>query len=290
MKYFLIFLFLGLSCFSHPLWAQIDSVGNGGDPMPMESSAFPKKELLNEAVQYLKEQVKQSRFMERFKDEFVGELDQLFSDNKFRYIEAILVELPGQTPGGYTSLVSLGAKTTMKPGSVIYLTKQVISYSKEDLARVIAQEIPHHVLFDDIATNEDLVNHLGKLLASGAYDETTNEALRLSYLKKEYQPGSEIRAEYGRVKEAYAYIKGMPLEEVRSHDELEDDLKIIVICMHNYYEKKGWPDFSIRRALDFRPGNCDRYRIRTLLQAILDARYSEKDLSNIHSPFKWSKS
>ncbi len=269
---------------------QADEVGNGGDPKPIESLEFPNPELLNGAIEHLKECVEQSRLMEIFKKEFLAELNQLKDENKFRYIEGIIVELPNNERGGYTRLVSLGAKTTMKPGSEIYFTKQVLSYSKTELARVIAQEIPHHVLYA-IGSDENFVNYLGEILISSTYDENVNDVIRLSYLTRHYLKDGELLNEYKWVKQAIAALINMPIEEVRASMEIDCRNDLLIGWIHKYYKKQGWILFPKVRAIVL--VNTSRYDygaiVHGVANAIRDSRYSEKDLSDIFSSNRWWK-
>jgi hypothetical protein len=141
--------------------------GGGGDPIPVEVKPFPNQIILAQAIALIEHKVKESPFIDEFKKAFLEDLKILKDKNRFYYIPSLFAVGFSRYPGDYQRLVSNGAMTEFRKGSPIYFSKQAEKYDIDSLARVIAQEIPHHIFKTKLGRNEEFVNNLGTFLIVG---------------------------------------------------------------------------------------------------------------------------
>lgn len=169
-------------------YAQQDDgeTSGGGDPQKTSVVPFPNQVLLRDAINNLIISVKKTEFHSAFKEAFINELETLYKDKdkKFLYFPHATSLVPNRYEGDYDHPVSVGVYTKHFPGEPIYFTKRDPPYDKAELARAIAQEIPHHVLIGHLRYDEDFVNSLGESLAGGYTLEDAKISLEKSFGKK----------------------------------------------------------------------------------------------------------
>lgn len=152
--------------------------GGGGDPRDLPQAPFPDRSRLQQARNLLATNLGQLSYPESFETKFLAELDHLIRNDLI-----IVVEIEGIMTGGgrhkgdYSKLVNAGAWTEFSPGAPIYLSNRVLSYDLVNLARTLAQEIPHHILPDDLRFLEDFVNGLGESIAQNQFELSYQQAL-----------------------------------------------------------------------------------------------------------------
>ena len=176
-------LFLLILCISISAFAGREG-GNGGDPIRVYAQAFPDAPRLNEAISIAKEKIATSLYAREFKEGMILEIESFVSKGHIQYIPKEMVLLPDFS--NYPYMVSIGAITRLEKGSIVYFTKQSIDYSARDLARVILQEIPHHIFINGLETDEAFINNLGILLIEGRYEESADKRLERVYYKNEF--------------------------------------------------------------------------------------------------------
>lgn len=143
-----------------------DRDSGGGDPLEIAATPYPNPESLDQAVALLRSKIEVSQYSADFKNRFTAEMDILKADGKYLYLPVLIVLGPGAGPEGYTlpqdihRFVTLGAMTKILPGTPIYFSERVTKYSTEDLARVIAHEIIHHLVEPDVSRDETFVEAL----------------------------------------------------------------------------------------------------------------------------------
>jgi hypothetical protein len=153
---------------------------SGGDPIAVQAQAFPDSEKLRAAVFYLQQKISESAYSTQLKSALSSELTKLHEERKFLFIPEMIILGHSRFEGDYKTLVSSGAFTTLKPGDPIYFSKQVVNYTAEQLARVIAQELPHHVLTGEQAADEAFVNNFGAALIEGRTERALSEQASLA--------------------------------------------------------------------------------------------------------------
>ncbi|MBI2519967.1 MAG: hypothetical protein HYV97_06110 [Bdellovibrio sp.] len=144
-----------------------DWSSGGGDPVIVQTYPFPNQSLLQDALDLLEVRIKETVFIDEFKTAFKSELNLLHQKNNFFYIPQLFSVGLGRYPGDYTKLVSNGAMTEFTSGAPIYFSRQVLEYDARTLARVIAQEIPHHIFKSNYRDDEIFVNTLGTYIIVG---------------------------------------------------------------------------------------------------------------------------
>lgn len=136
----------------------------GGDPIEVEVKKFPNPIVLKEAINLLVQKVSESPFTQNFKDAFIKDLRLIQSRDFFFYIPKLFAVGFNRFGGDYNKLVSNGAMTEFTSGGAIFFSKQAENYDARTLARVIAQEIPHHIFKGRFQRNEVFANNLGTYL------------------------------------------------------------------------------------------------------------------------------
>ncbi|HAZ13028.1 MAG: hypothetical protein A2X86_09570 [Bdellovibrionales bacterium GWA2_49_15] len=144
-----------------------DWSSGGGDPVIVQTYPFPNQRLLQDALDLLETKISETVFIDEFKMAFKAELKLLRQKNNFFYIPDLFSVGLGRYPGDYTRLVSNGAMTEFVSGGPIYFSRQALDYDARTLARVIAQEIPHHIFKSSYRDNEIFVNILGTYIIVG---------------------------------------------------------------------------------------------------------------------------
>lgn len=151
--------------------------GGGGDPRSIRVIAFPDSHKLNSAISILEKSIPNTQYSESLKDNLLAELNSLKTKKMFFYVPQVASLGFNRYKGDYTTLVSVGAFTSFSRGEPIYFSSQVKNYSASELARVIAQEIPHHVLPEPLKFDESFVNPFGESLAKGLTDSRLKSKL-----------------------------------------------------------------------------------------------------------------
>ncbi|MBT3583945.1 MAG: hypothetical protein HN509_03480 [Halobacteriovoraceae bacterium] len=207
--------------------ASANWTSGGGDPKFVKAIHFPKRQVISDAIKLLRKKVQESPFHKNFKDSFISDLDQMQKLDLFFYIPKLFAVGFNRFPGDYTKLVSNGAMTEYKKGGAIYFSKQAIKYNAETLARVIAQEIPHHIFKGRFQRNETFANTLGTFLITGGEIPTTPYS-HLQIIREEFD--HELRDEFSK----------RILEKARK-DFLDGQniLKIIYYTTHDLYKNRG---------------------------------------------------
>tara|TARA_Y100000590_G_scaffold470776_1_gene670411 strand:- start:45088 stop:46170 length:1083 start_codon:yes stop_codon:yes gene_type:complete len=136
----------------------------GGDPKEVEAKVFPFMGKIIDAVNLLKSNLDKTPFNENFKNAFKKDLDLLLKNGRFYYVPELFAVGFNRHPGDYTKLYSNGAMTEFKLGAPIYFSKQAIKYDVRTLARVIGQEVPHHIFKGRFQRDETFANNLGTYL------------------------------------------------------------------------------------------------------------------------------
>ncbi len=136
----------------------------GGDPKEVKAKIFPHMHKIKEAIQLLKSNLDKTHFNENFKKAFKEDMDLIFERGHFFYVPKLFAVGFDRHPGDYEKLYSNGAMTGFEPASPIYFSKQAIKYDVRTLARVIAQEIPHHIFKGRFQREETFANNLGTYL------------------------------------------------------------------------------------------------------------------------------
>lgn len=184
----------------------------GGDPLRVMAYPFPNEELLQGAVSHLREEIKKKKLPAKFVVDYLADLDALMSAPplNFFYVPGLASFGYQRHPGDYgrgvnedgsITLISIGAFTEFRPKAPIFFTDRATTYGPKELARVIAQEIPHHLsmgprtaLHNFTCTNkiryhkssENFVNRLGAQVAT--QDKTMDKdivyALELIYAEE----------------------------------------------------------------------------------------------------------
>ncbi|MBL6989611.1 MAG: hypothetical protein ISR65_07525 [Bacteriovoracaceae bacterium] len=142
-------------------------VSGGGDPKYVEVQSYPNMSLLKEAVFFLQKRVKETPFNRNFKDAFITDTNVLLKMGRFYYVSELFTVGLNRFSGDYTTLVSNGAMTEYSFGAPVYFSKQVIEYDKRTLARVIAQEVVHHIFSGRFQKDEIFANNLGTYIVAG---------------------------------------------------------------------------------------------------------------------------
>jgi len=155
----LVFLVLNINSSFASGWAS-----GGGDPKLVKIKVFPYMWKIKAAVQLLKENLDKTRFNDNFKNAFKEDLDKLLKPGHFYYIPKLFAVGFNRYPGDYTKLYSNGAMTEFKPGAPIYFSKKAKKYDVRTLARVIGQEVPHHIFKGRFQRDETFANNLGTYL------------------------------------------------------------------------------------------------------------------------------
>lgn len=169
-------ILLGISFLALSLF-QVTKAGDwssgGGDPIRVKAMPFPNLATLGMAIELLKEHVQASPFYPEFKQAFLKDLEILEKGQRFYYVPDLFSVGLNRFPGDYEVLVSNGAMTEYELGAPIYFSRQSVIYDAKTLARVIAQEIPHHIFTGKFQKDEMFVNTLGTYLIVGGEPPTT---------------------------------------------------------------------------------------------------------------------
>lgn len=144
--------------------------GGGGDPRRVQVTVFPDSNKLNKAISLLQHSIASTKYPESLKSDLLTELSTLKNKGMFLYVAQVASLGFSRHKGDYSTLVSVGAFTSFSRGEPVYFSSQVKNYSAEELARVIAQELPHHVLPEPLKFEESFVNPFGESLAKGVTD------------------------------------------------------------------------------------------------------------------------
>lgn len=136
----------------------------GGDPKEVEAVPFPFMGKIRDAIDLLKTNLDQTPFNENFKAAFKTDMDLVLKRGHFFYVPKLFAVGFDRHPGDYTKLFSNGAMTGFEPGAPIYFSLQAVNYDVRTLARVIGQEIPHHIFSGRFQRNEEFANNLGTYL------------------------------------------------------------------------------------------------------------------------------
>lgn len=206
--------------------------GNGGDPIRVHATAFPKMENLSRAVEIAENSISTSTYMIELKRDMLKELKNLSQNNLIKYIPREMVLLPDFS--NYPYIVSVGAVTELTKGSIIYLTKQSLNYNAEELARVLLQEIPHHILTNGLEKDEAFINGLGQLLIDGKYEEDVNKKLEKVYYKNEYKIAQDLI----RYVEGHTNCSGAPKSSLcRCDSYANEDDRFIRMSFNGYLKE-----------------------------------------------------
>lgn len=210
--------------------------GNGGDPIRVYATDFPSAETLKSAKEIVRERVSKSLYMDEFKAAMIEELNELDQNDRIKYIPKDMVLLPNFS--NYPYMVSVGAITELEKGSLIYLTKQSVNYSAKELARVLLQELPHHILRNGLEKDEAFINSLGELIIDGTFIESVNKRLERVFYKNEFKMAEDLigfaKIETNCVKapessncrcDDFAY-QAAPMVRVRLNRHLKDSLSV----------------------------------------------------------------
>jgi len=136
----------------------------GGDPKEVEAKVFPDMDKIKQAIELLSTNLDKTTFNKNFKDAFKKDMNALYLKKAFYYVPELFAVGFSRYPGDYDKLYSNGAMTEFKPAAPIYFSKQAINYDVRTLARVIAQEVPHHIFKGRFQKDETFVNNLGTYL------------------------------------------------------------------------------------------------------------------------------
>ncbi len=139
----------------------------GGDPYDVKVEPFPNKKILADAINLLKVKVANLPFHQNFKDAFMADLEGMVRLGRFYYIPELFAVGFDRHKGDYTKLVSNGAMTEFVDFGAIYFSKRAVEYDARTLARVIAQEIPHHIFRGRFQREEIFANNLGTYIITG---------------------------------------------------------------------------------------------------------------------------
>ena len=160
--------------------------GGGGDPIPVKVEAFPDQKMLDGAIALLKQKIQETPFIEEFKTAFLNDLITLEQNKAFLFVPELFAVGFSRYPGDYNRLVSNGAMTEFKQGSPIYFSKQALKYDSRSLARVIAQEIPHHIFKTKFGRDEVFVNALGTYIVEGGENIPTQPYPAVQIIYEEF--------------------------------------------------------------------------------------------------------
>lgn len=136
----------------------------GGDPKEVKALVFPFMGKVIDAIEMLKTNLDKTPFNENFKKAFKEDMDLVLKNGHFLYVPELFAVGFDRHPGDYTKLFSNGAMTGFEKGDPIYFSKQAIKYDVRTLARVIGQEIPHHIFKGRFQRDETFANNLGTYL------------------------------------------------------------------------------------------------------------------------------
>lgn len=139
-------------------------ISGGGDAHEAQAIRFPRKDVLANAIKILQGRIESSNYPAAFRQALADELRNLDQGGKILYIPETVFLGHSRFKGDYTKVMTVGAFTRSIPGDNVYLSRQVIKYDANKLARVIAQELPHHILREDLASDEEVVNTVGDSL------------------------------------------------------------------------------------------------------------------------------
>ena len=145
----------------------------GGDPIYVKALPFPNQATLQEAIDLLKLKIRETPYYNEFKKAFLEDLEYLQKHHLFFYIPDLFSVGLNRFDGDYDTLVSNGAMTEFSAKSPIYFSRQAVNYDARTLARVIAQEIPHHIFSQAYGRNELFVNALGTYIIVGGEPPTS---------------------------------------------------------------------------------------------------------------------
>jgi hypothetical protein len=163
----------------------------GGNPKRIKAVPFPHRDRLRRAAERLKEEIEKKNLPPKFVHEFTEDLKALVGrpKEKFFYVPGLVSFGYGRHAGDYTNAVepdgtitlfSIGAFTQLAPAAPIFMTDEAKDYGIDEMAELIAQEIPHHLSFHPQTAlhnftctnrlryhrrNESFVNRLGEQIA-----------------------------------------------------------------------------------------------------------------------------
>lgn len=145
----------------------------------------------------------------------------------FYYVPELFAVGFNRHPGDYTKLYSNGAMTEFNPAAPIYFSKQAIKYDVRTLARVIAQEVPHHIFKGRFQRNETFANNLGTYLV--VLDKVPSEPFNAAQIIYE-EFDHELRDESSR----------RIIEKARDEFAAGDDvLEVMYHLAHRLYKNRG---------------------------------------------------
>ncbi|MCP4915025.1 MAG: hypothetical protein GY909_18045 [Oligoflexia bacterium] len=136
----------------------------GGDPKEVEAKPFPFMSKIVKAIDLLKSNLDKTHFNGNFKKAFITDMELVLKRGHFFYVPELFAVGFDRHPGDYNKLYSNGAMTGFEPAAPIYFSKQAVNYDVRTLARVIAQEIPHHIFKGRFQRDETFANNLGTYL------------------------------------------------------------------------------------------------------------------------------
>ncbi|MCO4794242.1 MAG: hypothetical protein KC493_11040 [Bacteriovoracaceae bacterium] len=233
MKLKFLMLFISLTTHSYAGgWAS-----GGGDPKEVEAKVFPFMDKIKNAILLLEENLDKTHFNSNFKKAFKNDMKEMLKLNRFYYVPELFAVGFNRHPGDYTKLYSNGAMTEFKPAAPIYFSKQAIEYDVRTLARVIAQEVPHHIFKGRFQRDETFANNLGTYLV--LLDKVPNKPYSASQIIYE-EFDHELRDESSK-----RIIQ-------KARDEFaagESVLEILYNLAHKLYKNRGsYSDYHVETA------------------------------------------
>tara|TARA_R110002072_G_scaffold534_6_gene4062 strand:+ start:235907 stop:236968 length:1062 start_codon:yes stop_codon:yes gene_type:complete len=218
---FLVYLAL-ISSSTFAGWAS-----GGGDPKEVKVKPFPNQKVLSEAIELLKKKVNETPLHQKFKEAFIEDLELMKSKKRFYYIPKLFAVGFNRYGGDYTKLVSNGAMTEFEKGGAIYFSKRARKYDAKTLARVIAQEVPHHIFRGKFQYDEVFANSLGTYLIVGGEIPT-----------KPYPAAQIIHEEFDHDLRDKSSLKVINKARKKYADN-EDVLEVLYYLSHELYKLRG---------------------------------------------------
>lgn len=169
-----------LFSFSFSIYAGTKTHGGGGQTI--NSIPFGDNERLITAKKILLEQIKITTYNQKFKDAFIQELNSV----TFQFtVEKITLGIY-RHQGDYTDWLSLAAFTTLIPGDPITFTELINDENLDSfqIAHIIAQEVPHHILPNLHDTDEIFINALGASIIQANCQLSEEQFLKKYRIKK----------------------------------------------------------------------------------------------------------
>lgn len=199
----------------------------GGDPHDVEVKPFPNQDILNDAVELLKKNIQKTFFTDKFKEAFITDLEGMVEKKRFYYVPELFAVGFNRHQGDYTKLVSNGAMTEFAPMGAVYFSKRAVEYDARTLARVIAQEIPHHIFRGRFQKNEIFANNLGTYLVT------------LEDIPQEPYPAAQIIYEEFDHELRDQFSLEVIKKAQKKYAEGEDVLEVLYFLGHELYKLRG---------------------------------------------------